>query len=208
MQTNKVSKLYNYCPAVPRMLYEPHKVNKKNIVSTIIRLTETHRTLMVSGRDKVNPENNSQIGKTSTIKNKLIPVLEQNGLSVKYLDIRDLRTKWLLNSSLPYLEGQYKIFDKPKNITIIDEAHYIMPVTKALMKYEFNPSMPSVFAAGWNDLAVKFWAEVADLLQNNGKIIFVSCWHPLYNNYKYKEYNVTISLVINSPVIELKAEKR
>lgn len=197
MQINEQSKLYGYCPAVPRMLYDPHKVNKSNMASTIIRLLETRQTLMVSGKDQGLNKENTQIGKTFVILRELIPALEQKGFEVEFVDIRDLKDKLPQKNFFSLdLKETDDIFESRKNIIIIDEIHYSMPVIN---------DHPSFFD---KELATTFWSKVNALLRNNCKMIFISGWHPLCNYYKFKAFNDTISLVITSPVIELEAKQR
>ena len=196
MQINISRKLYNLCPAVPRMLYEPHRVNRENMVSNIIKLLDSRRTLMVSGVHQYNVYKNSQIGKTYTIKTRLIPALRQKGLDVRYINISGLLVQWTKDSSgIFHFDDQYKIFNGHEDIVIVDEAHDIIPEIAA-------SSALSVYADR-NELSQKFWEEMNTIFKNNGKCIFVSAYHPLNDFYAIKLFDDTTSLVINSPVIEL-----
>ena len=198
-----VQGLVKYCSAVPKMRYAPHRVKRDNALPKVLELLKAHQTLVVSGISHDYFDANKQIGKTSLLREKLIPELQKRGQTASYLDIQcDLID---IESLLFYLIDHEKRFDQKlgslpeADVYIFDEIHHVLPSTKP--NYLLSAGFPRP-----NECLMRFWDKVESYRQGRKKIIFSTALHPLNEKYANFLYNPTIALVLNSPVVELEKD--
>jgi|GEM_PF-3231839 len=197
-----VQGLVKYCPALPKMCYTPHRVKRDNALPKVLRLLETHQTLVVSGISHQYFDANKQIGKTSLLRQELFTELQKRDQTVSFLDIGDLIDVESLLLHLCNNEERFnqKLSSLPEaEVFIFDEIHHALPRT------EPNPLFSMVFPR-FNECLMRFWDKIEKLRQDGKKIVFATALHPLNENYANFLYNPTITELLTAPVVELEKD--
>ncbi len=57
--------LYPYCPALARMRYRPHLVERQGLVNKALELFKTNSAVVITGSDQTEFDNNCGLGKTT-----------------------------------------------------------------------------------------------------------------------------------------------
>lgn len=166
-------KLVPMCPTIPAAFYQPHAVMHDTIAPATVDLLQKHEALTISGRCIDFWGHNSGIGKTTAVKNRLIPRLRRKGMRVSYLNIQKLIDQRTMSGTWHY--DYDRLLRKASalplaDVLIFDEVHHTFPVERGF-KYYTSPYIEALIA---------FWKAVDAHFERGGKVIFVSAMHPRY----------------------------
>lgn len=196
--------LYPYCPALARMRYRPHLVERQGLVSKALELLKTNPAVVITGSDHEEFENNCVRGKT-TLAGELLQKVREGGQSALWVNLqakvwlaerdRDLATKFSARD-FQFFESEptRRLRARTAEVCFIDEAQlgFLSPEEKYSARVKYN-----------NRYMFGFLKELAKLANQGMKFVFISSAHPLNpmllgNRGSYEMINF-----FTAPVIEL-----
>ncbi len=195
------------CPAIPGFFYQPYRVWHNTLAPMTTGLLEEEPAVVISGGVTRFWSFNSQIGKTTAVKKKLIPRLRRQGKSTAYMNIHRLIAQPDLSCHRYHHHYDYERLLKqagslPKvDVLILDEIHHTFPCERGLTYYK---SMRKPYS----EPIIEFWKSVDAHVERGGKLVFVSAIHPCYvgeGNQDTHDLLITppILMYFTAPIIEL-----
>jgi hypothetical protein len=194
------------CPTIPAAFYQPYPVWHDTLAPKAVELLQEHPAITVSGRCIEFWGHNSQIGKTTAVKNRLIPMLRRSDIRVSYLNIQKLISQHTMSGTrhFDYDRLLRKAHSMPRaDVLILDEIHHTFPVERARKRYEH-------FGKPYIRALIDFWTAVDGHFTSGGRVVFISAMHPRYvEASKYDTHDMLIIpsmlTVFTAPVLELGA---
>lgn len=182
------------------MWYHPTQVWEENLTPAVIEHLDENPTVTVTGTSHRRWKENRKIGKTTTVKNRLVPKLRREGLTVSYLDLQKLMQRF------DQLGHTYFMFEhllmrarkmRPADVYVLDEIHHIFPYKNGVTHYRTHDEI-------YRKAVLAFWEMLSSHLEHGGKIVYVTAVHPFYSAYRNgADVNAAMSTFFISPVIEL-----
>ncbi len=194
------SHLAPYCPALPIMGSQPLPVSRGELAPRAIDLLQNNPAVVVSGRFHYDWKLNRQIGKTTAVKNRLIPRLRRQGHAVTYFDVQKAVEHRNLVGFRQYDFAPLarKAGSLPKaDIYVIDEAQHTIPFKGKIRTYGLRKEP-------YENAMMAIWDRLAGELERGARLILVTCCHPYDPAFKDSLYNSAMALFFASPVLELR----
>jgi hypothetical protein len=191
--------LVPFCPAIPQICYQPHAVLRDTLAPTAIDLLEENQAIVITGHSKSCFELNRDVGKTSAVKNRLMPRLRRKGRKVSYTNMQKLVMKCDTYGHRFYdyrpLIGRKKKIGTA-DVHVFDEIQHIFPLADQdrLFRLRGKP---------YADVMIEFWSSVADHLERGGRAVFITLQHPLASEYRDMMIDRAMSVFFTSPIIEM-----
>lgn len=194
--------LVPFCPALPKLLAQGglNTVSRTTLAPTALELLKNNQSIVISGKSHRDWERNRQIGKTSAVNERLIPRLMRRGLTVSYFNIQ--------STVYHYKRSEKSQFDYSllsdvvgaltyTDVMVLDEIQLAM-MSPNEVKFRHGHRLP------YKGPILKLWRKVEGNLARGGKVVFISCCHPLDYIFDDCLLNSTMALYFSSPVLELK----
>ena len=188
-----------YCPALPIMGSQLLPVSQGELAPQALELLRDKQAVVVSGRFQRDWQLNRQIGKTTAVKNRLIPRLRRQGHAVSYFNVQKAVEHRDLVGFRQYdfapLARRARTIPEA-DVYVIDEAQHTIPFKEKIRIYGMR-------RVPYEDAMMAMWDRLAEGLERGGKLVLVSCCHPRDPAFEDSLYNSAMALFFASPVLEL-----
>ncbi|MDD4179616.1 MAG: hypothetical protein PHH14_06190 [Candidatus Margulisbacteria bacterium] len=191
------------CPALALISMARTIVKRDALVEQLLKTLKGSNALVLTGPDTYDWQANSEIGKTYTVRNKVIPRLQQKGQNITYLSLQgfirmigDIFSNLQVQGAVDFTSLE-KITDligpnSSYNHIFIDEAHHLLPTETGQSKSEFN------------QIRLQLWQAIEQSILAGKKVIFITAWHPQHHFYRRCLTNQAINqYFFTAPTLEL-----
>jgi hypothetical protein len=157
--------LVPFCPAIPLICYQPHAAVRDTLATTAMDLLKENHAIVITGQSKSCFELNRDVGKTSAVKNRLIPRLRRKGRKVSYINMQKLVIKYDTYGHRFYdyrhLIGRIKKIGTA-DVHFFDEIQHIFPI-------EGQDRLFRLRGKPYADAMIEFWRRIEDHLERGGR---------------------------------------
>ena len=188
-----------YCPALPMMGSQLIPVSQGELAPKALDLLRDKQAVVVSGRFHYDWKLNRQIGKTTTVKNRLIPRLRKAGHAVSYFNVQKVVEHRDLVGFRQYdfapLARRARTIPEA-DVYVLDEVQHTIPFKDKIRAYGLRKEP-------YEDAMMAIWDRLAGELERGARLILVTCCHPYDPAFEDSLYNSAMALFFTSPVLEL-----